>query len=164
MNTADRSIALMDTALRRRFTFRELMPDSQLLNGRMIEGIDIERMLRVMNERIEYLYDRDHTIGHAYLMQVFTLDELATVFRNRILPLLQEYFYNDWMKIRLVLGDDGKAESYHQFVREKKGISGGALFRGSEYSKYSYEERKVYELNLPAFSEAPSYTGIYGTE
>ena len=90
MNTADRSIALMDTALRRRFEFVEMMPEYDKLNKINIEGINIGEMLKTINERIEYLYDRDHTIGHAYFINVSDIKTLANVFKNKILPLLQE--------------------------------------------------------------------------
>lgn len=109
MNTADRSIALMDTALRRRFDFTEMMPDLAVLEEiDEIDGINIKSMLEKINKRVEYLYDRDHTIGHAYFMSLkenSSLDELENIFRNKIIPLLQEYFYDDWEKILMVLGD-----------------------------------------------------------
>ncbi|MDQ1340151.1 MAG: 5-methylcytosine-specific restriction enzyme, partial [Campylobacterota bacterium] len=108
MNTADRSIALMDTALRRRFDFSEMMPQPNLLSDFEVEGINIKAMLEKINKRVEYLYDRDHTIGHAYFMSLKenpSLGELENIFRNKIIPLLQEYFYDDWEKILMVLGD-----------------------------------------------------------
>lgn len=111
MNTADRSIALMDTALRRRFDFEEMMPKSELLENIRVDDIDIKQLLETINKRIEYLYDRDHTIGHAYFMSLKDEKitdkkaELDNIFKNKIIPLLQEYFYDDWEKILMVLGD-----------------------------------------------------------
>jgi 5-methylcytosine-specific restriction protein B len=112
MNTADRSIALMDTALRRRFEFVEMLPKPELLDFE-VDGINIKSMLQKINKRVEYLYDRDHTIGHAYFMSLKTnptLDELENIFKNKIIPLLSEYFYDDWEKILMVLGKDGFIE------------------------------------------------------
>ena len=109
MNTADRSIALMDTALRRRFHFEEMMPNFSLLENLVVDGIKIDNLLETINKRVEYLYDRDHTIGHAYFMSLENAEdkkaELDNIFKNKIIPLLQEYFYDDWEKILMVLGD-----------------------------------------------------------
>ena len=157
MNTADRSIALMDTALRRRFEFVEMMPEYDTLNETIIEGINVGEMLKTINERIEYLYDRDHTIGHAYFINVSDLKTLANVFKNKILPLLQEYFYDDWEKIRLVLGDSQKDENL-QLVKIKRNMAVEKLFRG----KIDYIDDKIlYEINSEAFNNPQSYIEIY---
>ena len=147
MNTADRSIALMDTALRRRFEFVEIMPEYSDLKE--VADIDIGEMLKTINERIEYLYDRDHTIGHAYFIDVSDLKTLANVFKNKILPLLQEYFYDDWEKIRLVLGDS-------QFIKEKKPAK--VLFKsGTDY----INDKILYEIDKEAFYDEQNYLKIY---
>lgn len=104
MNTADRSIALLDTALRRRFEFIEMMPDSSQLKP--CGDIDLAQLLDKMNERIEFLLDREHTIGHSFFIGVDSLDKLREVFKLKIIPLLQEYFYDDYAKIQAVLNDN----------------------------------------------------------
>lgn len=112
MNTADRSIALMDIALRRRFVFEEMMPKPELLKEVIpVDKIELEPLLKKINERIEYLYDRDHMIGHSYFLGITTKAELDNVMKTKIIPLLQEYFYSDWSKILIVLGDHDKQGS-----------------------------------------------------
>lgn len=110
MNSADRSIALLDTALRRRFHFAERPPKESLLDDVTIENTNLGKLLKTINERIEFLYDRDHVIGHAYFWGIDTFEKLCKVMRDQILPLLQEYFYDDWRKIQLVLGDNERWE------------------------------------------------------
>jgi len=104
MNTADRSVEALDTALRRRFSFVEMMPDASLITAE-IDGVSLSKVLTTINERIEVLVDRDHTIGHSYLMDVDSTESLRLAFKDKIIPLLQEYFYGDYGKIGLVLGD-----------------------------------------------------------
>ena len=104
MNTADRSVEALDTALRRRFSFKEMLPMVDELNDNM-DGISLKDLLSLINERIEALVDRDHTIGHSYLINVKSMDDLNLAFKDKIIPLLQEYFYGDYGKIGLVLGE-----------------------------------------------------------
>ncbi len=104
MNTADRSIALLDIALRRRFDFMELMPDYSCLD-RKIDGIHIGNLLSAVNRRVEWLFDRDHQIGHSFFTDIDSKAELDRVMRARVIPLLTEYFYEDWEKVRAALND-----------------------------------------------------------
>ncbi|WP_052461069.1 EVE domain-containing protein [Psychroserpens mesophilus] len=104
MNTADRSVEALDTALRRRFEFREMMPNLDVIEDEEVDGILLSDILKKINQRIELLIDRDHTIGHSYFVGVDTKEKLVNTFKNKIVPLLQEYFYGDYGKIGLVLG------------------------------------------------------------
>jgi 5-methylcytosine-specific restriction protein B len=109
MNTADRSIAHIDTALRRRFEFIEMMPKYDELDFE-IDTINIKELLRSINDRIEVLYDREHTIGHAYFINLSnesSITDLKLIFKNKIIPLLAEYFYSDWDKIDLIFNRNG---------------------------------------------------------
>ncbi|CAJ4292256.1 McrB family protein [Burkholderia pseudomallei] len=179
MNTADRSLALLDTALRRRFEFVPVMPDardepSAPLHGlRVTAGehvIDIPRMLAAINQRVEALYDRDHCIGHAYftaLAQVPDGDErlvaLQQVFSNRILPLLEEYFFEDWQKIQLVLADNQKQESA-RFVTESQDHEDElARLFGDGHGLDIYGTKRRYGVQEAAFSNPDAYIGIYQT-
>ena len=129
MNTADRSIALMDVALRRRFIFEELMPDEKVIRDELDDGPLCKLVVDLfdtLNKRIRFLYDRDHQLGHAYFLGVKDLESLRLVFINRAITLLQEYFYGDWHKICTVLGcpydDDGKLRraNEHPIVEASK--------------------------------------------
>lgn len=154
MNTADRSLTRLDTALRRRFVFEEMMPRPDLLNGITIEGINLGTILTKMNNRIAALYDREHQIGHAYFMKLMsnpTMAALADVMKKKILPLLQEYFFDDWEKIRLVLGDNQKENNTPQFI-EIADNSSQNLFGTN-----NIECNKLYRINEIAFTYPDAY-------
>lgn len=177
MNTADRSLALLDTALRRRFDFVPLMPDARDESGAPLHNlrvkldeklIDIPRMLAAINQRIEALYDRDHGIGHAYFTALREVVDgqdrfvaLKQVFRNRIVPLLEEYFFEDWQKIRLVLADNQKPE-VGMFVVEKRDHEEDlARLFGTGHGLDTYTTKRRYEVQDAAFSNPDAYIGIY---
>ncbi|MBS3197049.1 EVE domain-containing protein [Turicibacter bilis] len=165
MNTADRSIALMDTALRRRFQFIEMMPNSNVLNQIGVstitvngETLDVVKMLDIINKRIEYLFDREHMIGHAFftsLKENPTIEQLASIFKKSIIPLLQEYFYEDYEKIQLVLGDNGKEDKYKFILDEPLKIRD--LFNGSPDIDLP---QKRYRIQEAAFYDIQSYKKI----
>lgn len=165
MNTADRSLALLDTALRRRFEFVPLLPDASKLVKLTTDAgvIDVPKMLERINERIEVLYDREHCIGHAYFMALHDdprLETLANIFRKRILPLLEEYFFEDWQKIRLVLGDNQKPKAL-QFITESDSPEQDLqrLF-GNDHS-LDYAAKRRYRVQENAFDNPAAYLGIY---
>lgn len=126
MNTADRSIALLDTALRRRFVFDELMPDLTALPTDAFDGVELPKLVEKLNQRIAYLFDRDHMLGHAYFMGIKTFADLEQCLLRKVIPLLQEYFFEDWSKIRLVFRDSQKKKEL-QIVRELK-VDASLLF------------------------------------
>ncbi|EKN6211638.1 McrB family protein [Yersinia rohdei] len=173
MNTADRSLALMDTALRRRFDFVEMMPDLSLLSGTKVKGIELESLLEKINSRIEALYDREHTLGHAFFMPVknalnagdeeAAFKQLKIAFQKKIIPLLQEYFFDDWNKIRLVLADNQKQDDSLQFVIEKTDDL-DTLFGNNHALRRHDQQSTAYELE--AFDEEiwnmpQAYRAIY---
>ena len=164
MNTADRSIALMDTALRRRFNFIEMMPDCRTVEDVVIrqngKEVNVGDVLDIINRRIEFLFDREHTIGHAFFTSLKngdsnSIERLADIFKNSIIPLLQEYFYDDYEKIRLVLGDNHKKDDQFQFIK-KINITPKELFGES----IRLESTAVYSLNEDALGKIESYQGI----
>jgi 5-methylcytosine-specific restriction endonuclease McrBC GTP-binding regulatory subunit McrB len=172
MNTADRSLALMDTALRRRFDFEELMPNPQLLEGVVVEGIDLKALLERLNERIEILYDREHTLGHAFFMPVkdkledsaaAAWVELQSVFKNKIMPLLAEYFFEDWEKICLVLAVNQKQQKTAHFVTQTLIDNNelNTLFCGQLSSEQFSLPTSRYRLNDDAFASVAAYKAIY---
>lgn len=152
MNTADRSIAMIDTALRRRFGFIEMQPDPGTLEGTVVEDIDIADLLETMNKRITVLHDREHTIGHSYFMPLSadpSIENLASIFKHKIIPLLQEYFFDDYEKIRMILGDNRKTQEL-QFIIKK--VDTQELFGNSEMNLDGY-----FEINDDAFMKVGAY-------
>ncbi|MBX7491165.1 AAA family ATPase [Helicobacter sp. Faydin-H64] len=136
MNTADRSIALLDTALRRRFEFIEMMPNFELLNSNCA-GVDLKKLLEKLNQRITFLLDREHTIGHSFFMEAKNLENLKKIFSRKIIPLLQEYFYEDYAKIDAVLNGNGMVKSEDSNFSE--------LFDSSKFSDLD-SEKKIYTI------------------
>lgn len=164
MNTADRSLAGLDIALRRRFVFREMPPQPELLNDVEVEGLDIGQLLRVMNQRIEVLLDRDHCLGHAYFMPLkgdASLARLAVIFRNQILPLLQEYFFEDWERISWVLNDQqAESKGTEPFIQRPHSEQSLVALFGSQVAEKLSDQR--WELNGKAFDSLDSYLNILG--
>lgn len=141
MNTAGQSIELLDLALRRRFDFLEMEPDSSIIKkvnkNYIIDGIDLAKMLDAINERIEILIGRDFRIGHTHFLKIETLADLKDVFVHKIIPLLQEYFENDFLRIGLILGKD--------FV-QKKVMKNSAIFADFDVSAFEEEYMESYQL------------------
>jgi len=160
MNTADRSLTGLDIALRRRFDFVEMPPRPDLLTGVSVGGVPLKPLLEIMNQRIEALLDRDHALGHAYFMALSNgdpLDNLARVFRNQIIPLLQEYFFEDWERIHWVLNDHRKAEQHRFIVATAPNAE--ALF-GQQAQVPG--DATLWGINPSAFEHAESFLGIVG--
>ena len=145
MNTADRSIALLDMALRRRFNFIEMMPKYDLLKDIKINNIDLTLLLSTINERIEILLDREHTIGHSYFLNISSFEDLVGVFKNSIIPLLIEYFYDDFEKIKSILGENG-------FINSK---SLSASLKGN------YSRKDIFKVDERELEIAKNYQKIY---
>ncbi|GMA98822.1 DUF3578 domain-containing protein [Pelosinus sp. IPA-1] len=156
MNTADRSIALLDTALRRRFCFKELLTDYSLLSDD-IDGIDVRQMLRTLNERIEFLYDRDHMIGHAYFIGAKTIYDLIEVMKYKVIPLLQEYFYEDWEKIELIF-DGAAIEEDDSYFLVKEELNSDKIF-GKAFGR---EEQKKVRFRVIENPSVKAFQRIYG--
>ena len=159
MNTADRSIATIDTALRRRFNFKEMLPDEEVLDGIYVEDVSIKDIFIKMNKRITVLFDREHTLGHAYFLPLKdapTIETLANIFENSIIPLLQEYFYEDYEKIRMVLGDNQKDSEDKQFITIEENDYND-LFGDIDYD---FDEMSTYKINSFALTNIEAYRSI----
>lgn len=172
MNTADRSVEALDTALRRRFTFGEILPDPDLIRNckdsglhetkGILNNIDVVKMLETINRRVEKLLDKDHCIGHSFFMKIRSEEDLKSVFKNKVIPLLEEYFYGDFGKIGLILG-----ESFVSLDNEdKKDNFDFASFSAMNEWRADLREKPVYKIRpddqwtfRDIYSPAPSHNG-----
>lgn len=152
MNTADKSLTALDTALRRRFEFVEMMPDPDVLKGRRVSDVDLSKLLATMNNRIELLYDREHMLGHAYFIGVRTMEDLARCFVKKVIPLLQEYFFDDYEKICWVLGKNSDPRQ-----------CGFITLRDRNRFQNSFNLPDVYDISKDwrVFMDPESYIQIY---
>ncbi|HRE78474.1 MAG TPA: AAA family ATPase [Flavobacterium sp.] len=158
MNTADRSVESLDTALRRRFSFVEMPSKPEKLIDIILkdaEDIDLVRMLEKINQRIELLIDKDHQIGHSFFINLKDFKELKSAFKNKIIPLLEEYFFGDFGKIGLVLGEN--------FISVKNGNNNsGILAKFSAYEEVDFvTEKKVYQIKDCDELSALDFISIY---
>ena len=163
MNTADRSLAQLDLALRRRFSFISVPPNPGELEGINVHGVAVSELLTIINQRIDVLLDKDHLIGHTYFLELKQCESdlereavLGDIFKNKIIPLLQEYFFDDWQRIEWVMNDQRKKSKKHRFIIQGGEKSIEKLFGDS---LESVSERR-YQINNDAFMESLSYKGI----
>lgn len=157
MNTADRSIALLDIALRRRFEFKEVAPDYSVID-RQVEGVNLARLLARINDRLEFLADRDRRIGHAYFTRVSDLEDLRSVLRSQVIPLLQEYFFDDWGRVEGVLSS---SNGRSPFIRRQV-LDGASLF--SRNAEFDTVERLRFELTAEERWTAEAFVSIYAAD
>jgi hypothetical protein len=164
MNTADRSVEALDTALRRRFSFEEILPDVSVLekdhesNGVINEkglNVSLIEVLKTINQRIELLIDKDHQIGHSYFFNVGSFEDLKTVFKDKILPLLEEYFYGDFGKIGLVLGEN--------FIKKQPEKNKSILAKFKDYADTDFvTDKTIFRLKKPINEmEISDFISIY---
>ncbi len=151
MNTADRSVEALDTALRRRFSFTEMQPNPEILLNLEYQDVNMKRLLKTINQRIEVLIDKDHQIGHSYFIGIKNLEDLKMVFKDKIIPLLEEYFYGDFGKIGLVLGGN--------FIFQE---DNNAKFpKNFNYEKDFLEDKKVYRIMPIDVWDKSTFISVY---
>lgn len=142
MNTADRSVEALDTALRRRFSFIEMQPNPEILLNSEYKDVDLKQLLETINQRIEVLIDKDHQIGHSYFIGIQNLEDLKQIFKDKIIPLLEEYFYGDFGKIGLVLGgsfiyqEENKAKFPKNFNYENDFLEDKKVYRFTPFENW----------------------------
>ena len=152
MNTADRSVEALDTALRRRFSFVEMQPDPKILSDEKYKKVDLSKLLETINQRIEMLIDKDHQIGHSYFIGIQNIDDLKRTFKDKIIPLLEEYFYGDFGKIGLVLGGEFIKLAENQV----------AFPKNFPYEKDFLEDKKIYHITSFSDWDEKAFKSIYG--
>ena len=150
MNTADRSVEALDTALRRRFSFVEMQSKPDILSK--VGEVDLRKLLKTINQRIEVLIDKDHQIGHSYFIGIQNIDDLKRTFKDKIIPLLEEYFYGDFGKIGLVLGG-----AFIESVENKTTFP-----KNFEYEKNFLEDKKIYHITPSESWKEDAFKSIYG--
>lgn len=151
MNTADRSVEALDTALRRRFSFTEMQPNPEILLDSEYQDVDLKQLLETINQRIEVLIDKDHQIGHSYFIGIQNLDDLKLVFKDKIIPLLEEYFYGDFGKIGLVLGGN--------FIFQEENTA--KFPKNFVYENDFLEDKKVYRFTPFEFWNETTFISVY---
>ncbi len=151
MNTADRSVEALDTALRRRFSFVEMQPDPKILSDEKYKDVDLSKLLETINQRIELLIDKDHQIGHSYFIGIEDIDGLRRTFKDKIIPLLEEYFYGDFGKIGLVLGE--------KFIKQTKYEE--KVFAEFPYEEGFLEDKKIYHITSSDKWKVDTFESIY---
>lgn len=155
MNTADRSIAMMDIALRRRFRFQECAPEPGRIEPAMVGAVNLPALLQRLNDRLEYLLDRDHAIGHAVFMGLSSLHELQRVLAERVIPLLQEYFFEDLERVRLVLTGSTRDSVFFR----SRTLSPSELFPNA---KQGTESRQTFSMGDPGTWSETHIMALYG--
>lgn len=151
MNTADRSVEALDTALRRRFSFVEMQPNPEVLKESKYKDVDLKQLLETINLRIEVLLDKDHQIGHSYFIEIQNLEDLKQTFKDKIIPLLEEYFYGDFGKIGLVLGGS--------FIYQERNTA--KFPKNFNYENDFLEDRKVYRFTPFENWDEQTFISIY---
>lgn len=148
MNTADRSVEALDTALRRRFSFIEMMPEYDLPGlDTELAGVRIKELLELLNNRIEKLIDRDHRIGHSYFLGLNSTEDLMRVFRNKVVPLFQEYFFGNYEKMGLVLG-----KGFIEKLPDEK-----VKFASFPADENDFNDRVIYRINKPVLDDPKEF-------
>ncbi|MDN3605703.1 McrB family protein [Kaistella yonginensis] len=151
MNTADRSVEALDTALRRRFSFTEMQPNPEILLDSEYQDVNLKQLLETINQRIEVLIDKDHQIGHSYFIGIQNLDDLKLVFKDKIIPLLEEYFYGDFGKIGLVLGGN--------FIFQEENTA--KFPKNFAYENDFLEDKKVYRFTPFEYWNESTFISVY---